>query len=319
MTSRGMKVLSCDRTHTTWSADHQPVLAVDPGDVIAVETSFGTGERYRISATAADILEVAAASSGIFLTGPILVTGAQPGDAVGIEILNLEIAPWGYTTVQPGFGLLADEFPEPAFRAWDLSGRANAAFNNAVVIPLNPFLGTIGVAPPPGEVRPTIPPSKWGGNLDNRRLTVGTTLYLPVAAPGALLSLGDAHAAQGDGEVCGTAIETSALATVRITLHKGRAPRFPVLRTGAEWDPLAGAARQVTTGVGPDLFFAAQDAVRGMIDWLEAEAHLSRVEAYMLCSACVDLAIGEIVDRPNWVVSASLPLGIFVDGAPHAI
>jgi acetamidase/formamidase len=312
-----MKSLDASETHVIWSADLRPRLNILPGDTIEVHTSLGSGARYLQSATPEDIRQVTATSPGLSLSGPIFVEGAEPGDALGIELCEIAIAPWGYTTVAPGFGLLTDEFPEPAFRSWDLSMGDSARFNDNISVQLRPFLGAVGVAPPPGQVLPSIPPTRWGGNLDLRRFTAGSTLFLPIAAEGALLSVGDAHGAQGDGEVCGSAIETSARAVLRITLHKARPLPYPALRTLSSGPAdLGGEGAYVTTGVGPDLYAAAQDAVRGLIAWLASQCGLSRVEAYMLCSVCLELAISEVVDRPNWVVSAAMPLAIFGQSKP---
>jgi len=311
-----MKSLDADETHVVWSADLAPRLRIMPNDTIEVQTSLGSGARYRKGATPDDIREVTATSPGLSLTGPIFVQGAEVGDVLGIELCAITTASWGYTTVAPGFGLLTDEFPEPAFRSWDLSTGDSTRFNDDISVPLRPFLGAVGVAPPPGQVLPTIPPTRWGGNLDLRRFTAGAILFLPVATEGALLSVGDAHGAQGDGEVCGSAIETSARAVLQITLHKRRPLAYPALRTRSSGPDLGGEGVYVTTGVGPDLYAATQDAVRGLIAWLVSQCGLSRVEAYMLCSVCLELAISEVVDRPNWVVSATMPLAIFGRSKP---
>jgi acetamidase/formamidase len=310
------KCLDATQTHFNWSASHPPRLSVSPGEAIEVETSLGGGARYLQSATPEDVREVTATSPGLFLTGPIFVEGAEPGDAIGIELLEIAIDDWGYTVVAPGFGLLEDEFPEPAVRIWDLTARHSAKFNDEITIALRPFLGAVGVAPPLGVVLPSIPPSRWGGNLDTRRFTSGSTLYLPVATEGALLSVGDAHAAQGDGEVCGSAIETSARVVLRLTVHKHRSLQSPVLHFRGSGTAGFRAGAHIATGIGPDLYVAAQEATRNLIEWLSARCGLSRVDAYMLCSVCADLSISEVVDRPNWVVSASLPLSIFGKSAP---
>jgi acetamidase/formamidase len=268
------------------------------------------------STTSKDIREVAASSPGISMTGPILVEGAEPGDVLGVEVCEISTGSWGYTVVSPGFGLLTEDFPEPAFRSWNLSNGYSAKFDDSITVPLHPFLGAVGVAPPAGQVLPTIPPSRWGGNIDIKRLTTGAILYLPVATSGALLSVGDAHAAQGDGEVCGAAIETSACAVLRVSLHKDRVIKYPALHTVAPKPDIFRDGAHITSGIGDNLFTAAQDAIREMITWLEENCELASVDAYMLCSVCVDLAICEIVDRPNWVVSAALPLSIFNHDPP---
>ena len=311
-----MKSLDASATHVIWSAEIAPRIHIQPEDTIEVETSLGSGARYLESATPQDVREVVATSPGISMTGPIFVEGAEPGDVLGIEICDITTGSWGYTAVAPGFGLLAEDFPEPAFRSWDLSNGHSARFDDNITVPLRPFLGAVGVAPPAGQVLSTIPPSRWGGNIDIQRLTAGATLYLPIASSGALLSVGDAHAAQGDGEVCGTAIETSADAVLRIALHKNRLLNYPALHAPASEPEVHHAGAHITSGIGENLFTAAQDAIRGMITWLEEHCGLAPVDAYMLCSVCVDLAICEIVDKPNWVVSATLPLSIFRHDPP---
>jgi acetamidase/formamidase len=178
-------------------------------------------------------------------------------------------------------------------------------------LPWAPFCGVIGVAPTSGPLS-TIPPDVFGGNMDTRHLVAGSTLFLPVFQPGGRLSAGDGHATQGDGEVCGTAIETPMRATMRLTVRKDikvSAPEFL-----AAPDPnaaLRSGRRYATDGVGPDLLGAARDATRRMIDWLGREHGLAAPEAYMLCSVAVDLRISEIVDMPNYLVTAYCPLGIF--------
>ena len=311
-----MKSLDANETHVIWSADLAPCLRIMPGDTIEVQTSLGSGARYLQSATPDDIREVTAISPGLSLTGPIFVEGAEPGDVLGIELCAIGIAPWGYTTVAPGFGLLTDEFPEPAFEAgifrWATPPVSTTISPCSCVLFLG---GRGGTAAWTGCRRPFHQPG--GGETSIfRRFTARSTLFLPVATEGALLSVGDAHGAQGDGEVCGSAIETSARAALRITLHKGCPLTYPALRTHSSGPDLGGEGAYITTGVGPDLYAAAQDAVRGLIAWLVSQCGLSRVEAYMLCSVCLELAISEVVDRPNWVVSAAMPLAIFGQSKP---
>jgi acetamidase/formamidase len=225
--------------------------------------------------------------------------------------LSFQPADWGWTASIPGFGLLADEFPEPALRITSIPATGRAEFLPGIRVPFIPFCGEIGVAPETGP-RSTIPPDRHGGYMDTRHLTAGSTLFLPVFQPGARLSMGDGHAAQGDGEVCGTAIETPMVATVRLTarpdLHL-TAPEF-LTAAGAQADTPIGR-RYATDGIGPDLLEAARDAVRRMIDWLGREHGLTAVDAYLLCSVAIDLRISEIVDMPNYVVTAHCPLSIF--------
>lgn len=184
-------------------------------------------------------------------------------------------------------------------------------FGDHARIPMAPFAGTIGVAPAEPGLHSIVPPRRVGGNMDVRDLIAGSTLYLPVEVPGALFSLGDTHAAQGDGEVCGTAVESPMRVTVRFGLDKGAAPRFPRLKSPERLDPATAGRAWMTTGIGPDLMRNACEATADMIDLLAREQGLTAVDAYMLCSVAGHLRISEIVDAPNWVVSMRMPMAIF--------
>jgi acetamidase/formamidase len=242
------------------------------------------------------------------LTGPVAIRGAQPGDVLQVDVLDLVPGAFGVTTFAPDRGLLAGDFPEPYLKVWDLTAD-RAELRPGVRVPLAPFLGVMGVAlAEPGE-HSTIPPRAAGGNMDIKQLTKGSTLYLPIAVAGALFSCGDGHAAQGDGEVCITAIETTMTATLRLGVRRDlriAGPEFETTSAGA----LAGR-QYVTTGIAPDLMEASKQAVRAMIGHLVAACGLTREEAYVLCSVAVDLKISEVVDAPNWVVSAFLPMSLF--------
>ena len=243
------------------------------------------------------------------VNGPIAVVGAEPGDTLQIDLLEFEPADWGWTASIPGFGLLADQFADPYLRITKVPRPGERAeFLPGVRVPIAPFCGEIGVAPVDGP-RSTIPPDAHGGNMDTRHLTAGSTLFLPVFHEGARLSIGDGHAAQGDGEVCGTAIETPMRALVRLTVRKDLHLTGPEFQT-ADVQTLVGR-RYATDGVGPDLNEAARDAVRRMIDWLGREHGIVAIDAYLLTSVAIDLRISEIVDMPNVVVTAHCPLSIF--------
>lgn len=245
------------------------------------------------------------------IVGPVAVEGAQPGDTLLVEILALEpAADFGQCLVIPGFGLLTDEFPNPYIHHFDLRD-ASARFAEGIEIPIKPFCGIMGVAPAAPGPHFTTPPRRTGGNMDVARLRAGATLFLPVEVAGALFSCGDGHAAQGAGEVCGTAIETALHVTLRLHLEPGRAVPEPQFLTARQEASAAGSSAYVTTGCGPDLFQCSRQAVRHMIDHLRATRGLTREEAYVLCSAAADLRIEEAVDRPNWLVSLSLPLSVF--------
>jgi acetamidase/formamidase len=229
-------------------------------------------------------------------------------------VLDLHTEGWGWTAILPGLGLLPDDFPDPYLRIFDLSDGDLIHFREDIKIPIEPFMGTMGVCPAGASAQPVMPPGPFGGNMDTRQLTRGTTLFLPVQVGGALFSCGDAHAAQGDGEVCVTGLESPMYGALRFTLHKDRPIPAPQYLTGGPLAPrVAHGPWYGTTGVGPDLFVGAQEAVRAMVDHLAGERGLSPEEAYLLCSLCVDLRISEIVDAGQYVVSALLPLAIFAD------
>ncbi len=299
-----------DRWHLAWDNSIAPVATAGSGAVVEFDLLDASCGQIGPDATVQTVatLDFARVDQ---VNGPISVEGAAPGDTLQVEFLELQPAEWGWTAIIPGFGLLAEEFPEPALKMWRLAD-GWAEFAPGVRIPLEPFCGEIGLAPGALGALSTIPPYRHGGNMDTKHLTQGATLYLPVETEGALFSLGDGHAAQGDGEVCGTAIETPMRATVRLTVRKDlpvRAPQFMTagpLTRGANTAPY-----YATDGIAPDLLEAARDAVRHMIEHLERTYGLARPDAYMLCSVAVDLKICEVVDAPNWLVGAFLPQSIF--------
>jgi acetamidase/formamidase len=247
------------------------------------------------------------------VSGPVYVRGAQPGDVLAVEILEFRSRDWGWTAIIPGFGLLADEFPDPWLRISQVDpDGGHVAFAPGVRLPYAPFPGTIGVAPAEPGAHSVIPPRAWGGNIDTRHLRVGTTLLLPVGVEGALFSVGDTHAAQGDGEVCGTAVETAMDVALRLSVRRDLRLKAPALEVPAR-EPLSTERGpfSVFTGVAPDLMQATRGAVRAAIDHLVERHGLSREEAYATCSVAADLRIHEVVDAPNWVVGAWIPESIF--------
>jgi acetamidase/formamidase len=248
------------------------------------------------------------------VTGPVYVDGAEPGDALKVTIESFAPVGWGWTALIPGFGLLADQFPDPALHIWryDAGSLAPAAYGPGGRVPLKPFCGTIGVALAEPGTHSIVPPRRVGGNLDIRDLAAGTTLYLPVEVAGGLFSVGDTHATQGDGEVAGTAIESPMRVALTFDVTKAAGLSFPRFETpGPVTRHLDEKGYFVTTGIGPDLMENARAAVIGMIDQLSAGQGMSAAEAYMLCSVCADLRISEIVDQPNWVVSLYFPKVVF--------
>ena len=299
--------------HFGWDNANPPALTVAPGESIEFETVDSSGGQLTPESTVADVATLDFAKVNP-VTGPIHVDGAEPGDALKVTMLGFKPSGWGWTAVIPGFGLLADQFTDAGLNLWkyDAATLAPALYGPGGRVPLKPFCGTIGLAPAEAGSHSIVPPRRVGGNMDIRDLAEGTILYLPVEVAGGLLSLGDTHAAQGDGEVCGTAIESPMSVALKIELSKGAdlpCPRYttsgPVSR---HFDQLG---YHVTTGIGPDLMAAARDAVSFMIDLLGRYHGLDPVQAYMLCSACADLRISEIVDQPNWVVSFYFPRIVF--------
>lgn len=301
------------RHHFGWNNANAPALTVAPGTTVEFDTVDSSGGQLQATSTVAAIAALDFAKINP-VSGPVFVDGAQPGDAIKVDILDFTPSGWGWTACIPGFGLLADQFPEPALNIWsyDRSSLAPAAYGPGGRVPLKPFAGTIGLAPAEPGLHSIVPPRRVGGNMDIRDLAAGSVLYLPVEVAGGLFSIGDTHAAQGDGEVCGTAIESPMKVTLRLGLVKGANLRFPRFETpGPVARHLDGKGYEVTTGIGPDLMAGAREAVAGMIELLMKRQGIGAAEAYMLCSVAADLRISEIVDRPNWVVSLYFPKIVF--------
>lgn len=308
--------------HLKWDNSLPPVLTIDSGTEVSFDLLDGGHNQFTATSTTADMAAFDLAFTDPAL-GPIYINGAEPGDVLKVEFLALDPAPYGWTAIFPDFGLLADEFPAPALKIWDLeTHRADgyAVFKEGIHVPIKPFLGVVGVARAEAGPFSTIPPYETGGNIDTKHITAGSTLYLPIKVAGALFSCGDGHAAQGDGECCGTAIETPMKATVRLTVQKAKpwvvSPHYetPVPAAGALVS--AGKGEYAALGIDADLREASRKALRGLIAWLVAEKGLTREEAYMLASVAADMKITEIVDMPHYAVACSLPLSVFV-GAPY--
>jgi acetamidase/formamidase len=291
-------------THTAWDNSLPPVAVLRPGDEITVSTVDAGNGQLTATSTAADVpgLDFTRVNP---VTGPIRIEGAVPGDALVIDILDVSVATWGWTAAIPGFGLLAQDFPDPHLRISAIAD-GGAELLPGLSVPVVPMVGTIGVAPPEPGPHPMVPPSRWGGNLDIRHVGPGARLVLPVGVDGALLSLGDAHAAMGDGEVAGTGVETDATVRLRVDVRSGAAPRTPIVQTDPRTQRTGAAL--ATTGVGPDLMAATVDATRALIEEIVSRTGLAPVDAYLLASVAADLKISEVVDIPNWVVSAHLEL-----------
>lgn len=295
--------------HFGWDNSFQPVETVAPGSTIFFECQDSSAGQLTPESKLEDVINLDFGKINP-VTGPIFVDGAEPGDAVKVTIHQFEPSGFGWTANIPGFGLLADQFTDPALHIWkyDPLSMAPSLFGPGGQVPLKPFAGTIGLAPAEAGLHSIVPPRRVGGNMDIRDLSVGAELYLPVEVAGGLFSIGDTHAAQGDGEVCGTAIESPMNVTVTLDLEKGVNLRMPRFTTpGPVTRHLDEKGYEVTTGIGEDLFEGARAAVSQMVDLLSRRYNMAPVEAYMLCSVCGDLRISEIVDQPNWLVSFYFP------------
>ncbi|KAF8625455.1 hypothetical protein AX17_006856 [Amanita inopinata Kibby_2008] len=307
------------QTHLAWDNSIPPVLHVESGQIITFDClDSSNGQITRDSTT--DVVSSLAISQLDQVNGPIYVNGATPGDTLQVDVLSVDVADWGWTALIPGFGLLSDEFPEPALKIWSLDTKNMMTYmdeDKKIRIPLRPFAGEMGVAPGKQGAFSTIPPYVTGGNLDTKHLTAGSTLYLPIEVEGALFSIGDGHAAQGDGEVCGSAIETPVTVTVRLSVRKDRPyTKTPHFHTVVEHINGNGGPAQYycTTGIDSDLKTATRLAVRHMIEFLVVEHKLNRIDAYMLCSVAGDLRLHEVVDMPNFVVGMMLSQAILGQG-----
>ncbi len=350
--------------HNRWHPDIAPAIRIQSGSTVEMETIDGLDGQITAKTTASDLLSV---NMGRIhpLTGPVHVEGAEPGDLLAVKIEAVNTADRGFTFIMPGFGFLREYFPDPFVVHWEMAnGFAQSEDLPGVKIPGAPFMGVMGVAPSHdllarinrreaellgrgGAVLPpdanaavpatpsiaanafrTIAPHETGGNIDIKQLTVGATLYLPVYQPGGLFSVGDAHFAQGDGESCGTAVETSAIFVAKFDVLKGEATRRRQNDPSFEHSdyfaqPSMAVPRRfyATTGIpvsrdglrneSEDLSMAARNALLNMIDYLMDTRGLTRQQAYCLTSVAVDLKVSQVVDVPNLIVSAFLPLDIF--------
>ncbi|HYN49971.1 MAG TPA: acetamidase/formamidase family protein [Thermoleophilaceae bacterium] len=339
--------------HNRWHPELEAVATVDPGDVVTFEIRDSRDRSLTRDSVHEDLLDTANIAHP--LTGPLEVRGAEPGDLLELELLGYETDSFGWTAIWPGSGFLGDLFDRPFLVRWELAdGLARSQEVPGVAIPASVHAGTIGVAPSrelferalareqtlaerggrthppnPEDAWPpaardglrTYPPRENGGNMDIRDLGAGARLWIPVHVPGALLSVGDLHFAQGDGEVCISAIETGGSATMRVGLRRdGWRPTFPCY----EAPPRPPRAMFATTGIpladdgsqgDLDLNLATRRALIELLSWLQHERGLSREAAYVLMSVAAELRVSQLVDIPNPLVSAALPLEIFEEGA----
>ncbi|MDE3104945.1 MAG: acetamidase/formamidase family protein [Acidobacteriota bacterium] len=298
-----LHTLAAQPTHSRWNNLLPPRLVIESGDTVEMHCLDSSGGQVRPGMTAAEFQHIDRELIHA-LTGPIAIHGAQPGDVLQVDILEVKHLGWAWTSVIPGLGFLEERFREPALFHWTLEGDTSYSLAPAAV-PLRPFCGVMGVSrAETGEFR-TRPPGNFGGNMDVRELTTGATLYLPVQVPGALFSAGDAHAAQGDGEVCINGMECPAQATLRFTLHRQQPLAGPMLETPRQPASTEGGVWQVIESA-EDALAAARAATSRMIDLLCQHWGMDPVHAYLLCSVAMDLKLSQVVNRPLTTVSASL-------------
>ncbi|MCY3832201.1 MAG: acetamidase/formamidase family protein [Chloroflexi bacterium] len=296
-------------TQPFWDNSVTPRLTIDPGDVVVIECAEPVGQ-LRAESTHGDLANIDF-SLVHALTGSIYINDAALGDALEVEILDMRHKGWGWTGHIPAFGLLQEDFDFAFIHHWELDGDTCHFGLAGIRLPFEPFPGCVGVAPAEAGRLNTVPPRINGGNVDIRDLVVGSTFWLPVLAEGALFSTGDCHAAQGQGEVSGTGIESPMTVTMRFNVRKDLAIQELQIQRPSPMTKTDSAGYHITTAHGPDLMENAKNAVRYMIDWLIANHGLSESQAYCICSVAGDLKIAEIVDAPNWVVAFHMPLSIF--------
>ncbi len=296
--------LSAEPTHSRWNRELKPRLWIESGDVVHMECLDASGGQVRPGATVEEFLAIDRERIHA-LTGPIGLVGAEPGDVLEVGVLEVRHKGWGWTSVISGLGFLDERFTEPYLFHWQLKEEITETLVPAVV-PLRPFCGVMGVAPAEsGEFR-TRPPGNFGGNMDVRDLVAGSTLYLPVLNDGALFSAGDAHAAQGDGEVCINGIECPADVSLRFKLHKHRLLAGPLVEATSSVESSGTKGAWIVVESGTDTMAAARAATSRMIDLLVAEWGFSPVHAYLLCSVAMDLRLAQVVNRPMITVAASI-------------
>ena len=295
-------LLTAEPTHSVWDNRLPPRIAVSPGDVVQMQCLDASGGQVSREASIEEFLAIDRGRIHA-LTGPVSVEGARLGDVLEIRVLKVAHQGWAWTSIIPGLGLLDDRFTEPYLFHWELDETISASLHPAI-IPLRPFCGVMGVAPSECGSFRTRPPGYFGGNMDVKELSSGSTLYLPVMNDGALFSAGDAHAAQGDGEVCINGMECPADVRLEFRLHKGHVLSGPVIEsapctadTGPEW---------MIVESSPDPMLAARTATSRMIDLLVAHWSFSAINAYLLCSVAMNLRLSQVVNRPMITVCAAI-------------
>ncbi len=297
--------LTAEPTHSRWNRALESRLTISSGDTVHMSCRDASGGQVKPESSVEDFLAIDRNKIHA-LTGPIRIDGAEPGDVLEIQVLQVEHRGWGWTSIIPGLGFLKDQFPEPYLFHWTLDREITRSLGSAIV-PLRPFCGVMGVAPAEdGEFR-TRPPGPFGGNMDVRELCTGATLYLPVLNTGALFSAGDAHAAQGDGEICINGIECPAEVSLRFHVHRHQPLSGPLVESAESRSPDAPADAWIVVESDPDAMQAARRATERMIDLLVARWSFTPIHAYVLCSVAMKLRINQVVNEPMITVSAAMP------------
>jgi acetamidase/formamidase len=298
--------LSAGPTHSRWNAALPPRLIISSGDVVHFECQDSSGAQVHPGMGVEEFQQIDRGRIHA-LTGPVAIEGADLGDVLQIKVLDVQHQSWGWSSVIPGLGFLKERFTEPFLFHWDLEPTISRSLGPAIV-PLRPFCGILGVAPAePGEFR-TRPPGIFGGNMDVRELSAGATLYLPVLQVGALFSCGDAHAAQGNGEVCINGIECPADVSLQFYVHKQQALAGPLVESPPAADD--GGPAWVVVESSTDAVEAARGATNRMVDLLSGRWGFDPVHAYLLCSVAMHLRFSQVVNEPVFTVSASIAKSI---------
>ena len=294
--------LTADQKHNKFSSLIPPVLKVKSGSVIKADAYEASDNQLHRNATLEDLINIDFGPIHA-MTGPVYVEEAEVGDILAVDLLKVELGDYGWQAIVGGFGFLTERFPDPKLNVHEIDAvNKTTMFNDKIKIPLKPFPGIMGVAPNTEEMLSTIPPRANGGNMDDPSLVEGTTVYFPVFVKGALFSIGDGHAVQGYGEVCGSAIEAPMTFTYRLRVLKNKPPiQEPQYETDDYY---------AVTGFGTTIDIATKKAVNYMVDYLISNYSVSPEDAYMLCSLVGDLKIAEVVDVPNMLVTMHFPKSI---------
>ena len=294
--------LTADQKHNKFSSLIPPVLKVKSGSVIKADAYEASDNQLHRNATLEDLINIDFGPIHA-MTGPVYVEEAEVGDILAVDLLKVELGDYGWQAIVGGFGFLTERFPNPKLNIHEIDVlNKTTMFNDKIKIPLKPFPGIMGVAPNTEEMLSTIPPRANGGNMDDPSLVEGTTVYFPVFVKGALFSIGDGHAVQGYGEVCGSAIEAPMTFTYRLRVLKNKPPiQEPQYETDDYY---------AVTGFGTTIDIATKKAVNYMVDYLTNNHDVSPEDAYMLCSLVGDLKIAEVVDVPNMLVTMHFPKSI---------